>query len=227
MSLQRHHSILLASPPVSHGRPNFRAVPGHTNIGRSQNFVHLVTGHTPGRINRNGTVPCLYIFKNDLCSSQSRRCAFLESGENALGVNMKVLSGGVEKTQLKALLDDPAHVDRPQRSPTVQPDQSQRSPHASPPGAEFLTHQPCPQALPIGVPPSVSLTSMKRRSDALSDGVMQLATWIHKGRGEVHNKVREGQNAQQTFEAAFCRVEAEDFPLVVHRKVFRLVKNLK
>jgi len=24
--------------------------------GRTQNFVHLVTGHTPGRIERNGTV---------------------------------------------------------------------------------------------------------------------------------------------------------------------------
>ena len=47
---------LLASPPVSHGRPNFRSCPGHTNIGRCRNFVHLVTGHTPGRINRNGTV---------------------------------------------------------------------------------------------------------------------------------------------------------------------------
>ena len=31
-------------------------VQGHTNFGRSRNFVHLVTGHTPGRINRNGTV---------------------------------------------------------------------------------------------------------------------------------------------------------------------------
>ena len=31
-------------------------VPGHTNIGCSRNFVHLVTGHIPGRINRNGTV---------------------------------------------------------------------------------------------------------------------------------------------------------------------------
>ena len=31
-------------------------VPGHTNIGRSRNFVHQVTGHTPGQINRNGTV---------------------------------------------------------------------------------------------------------------------------------------------------------------------------
>ena len=31
-------------------------VPGHTRIGRGRNFVHLVTGHTPGRINRNGTV---------------------------------------------------------------------------------------------------------------------------------------------------------------------------
>ena len=35
-------------------------VPGHTNIGRGQNVVHLVTGYTqgytPGRINRNGTV---------------------------------------------------------------------------------------------------------------------------------------------------------------------------
>ena len=31
-------------------------VPGHTSIGCSRNFVHLVTGHTPGRINRNGTV---------------------------------------------------------------------------------------------------------------------------------------------------------------------------
>ena len=31
-------------------------VQGHTSIGRSRNFVHLVTGHTPGRINRNGTV---------------------------------------------------------------------------------------------------------------------------------------------------------------------------
>ena len=31
-------------------------VPGHTSLGRGRNFVHLVTGHTPGRINRNGTV---------------------------------------------------------------------------------------------------------------------------------------------------------------------------
>ena len=29
-------------------------VPGHTNIGCGQNFVHLVTGHTPGQINWNG-----------------------------------------------------------------------------------------------------------------------------------------------------------------------------
>ena len=34
-------------------------VPGHTNIGCCRNFVHLVTGHTPGRINRNGTVVTL------------------------------------------------------------------------------------------------------------------------------------------------------------------------
>ena len=31
-------------------------VPGHTSIGRCWNFVHRVTGHTPGRINQNGTV---------------------------------------------------------------------------------------------------------------------------------------------------------------------------
>ena len=58
--LQHYHSILyyfpLLPPSVSRGRPNFRPC-GHTNIGHSQNFVHLVTGHTPGRINRNGTVP--------------------------------------------------------------------------------------------------------------------------------------------------------------------------
>ena len=46
-------STLLASPMA--GRI-LDLVPGHTNIGRGQNFVHLVTGHTPGRINRNGTV---------------------------------------------------------------------------------------------------------------------------------------------------------------------------
>ena len=55
--LQRYHSMLyllpLQSPMV--GRILDR-VPGHTSIGRSRNFVHLVTGHTPGRINRNGTV---------------------------------------------------------------------------------------------------------------------------------------------------------------------------
>ena len=34
-------------------------VPGPTSIGRSQNFIQLVTGHTPGWINRNGTVLCL------------------------------------------------------------------------------------------------------------------------------------------------------------------------
>ena len=34
-------------------------VPGHTSIGCSWNFIHMVTGDTPGQINRNGTV-CLH-----------------------------------------------------------------------------------------------------------------------------------------------------------------------
>ena len=40
------------------------SVPGHTSIGCGRNFVHLVTGHTPGRINRNGTVRCVqFLFR--------------------------------------------------------------------------------------------------------------------------------------------------------------------
>ena len=57
--LQHYHSILyflpLQSPMVGRILDH---VPGHTSIGRSQNFIHLVTGHTPGRINQNGTVCC-------------------------------------------------------------------------------------------------------------------------------------------------------------------------
>ena len=55
--LQHYHSMLyllsLQSPMVSR---ILDCVPGHTNIGHSWNFVHLVTGHTPGWINQNGTV---------------------------------------------------------------------------------------------------------------------------------------------------------------------------
>ena len=55
--LQHYHSMLyllpLQPPTVSQ---ILDCVPGHTNIGPCQNFVHLVTGHTPGRINQNGTV---------------------------------------------------------------------------------------------------------------------------------------------------------------------------
>ena len=34
----------------------FSLVTGNMLIGQCQNFVHLVTGHTLGRIERNGTV---------------------------------------------------------------------------------------------------------------------------------------------------------------------------
>ena len=55
--LQHHHSILyllpLQSPMVGW---IFDCVPGQTNSGHCQNFVHLVTGHTPDWINWNGTV---------------------------------------------------------------------------------------------------------------------------------------------------------------------------
>ena len=40
---------------------NFLLVTGHMLTGRCQNFVHLVTGHTLGRIERNGTVAVSYI----------------------------------------------------------------------------------------------------------------------------------------------------------------------
>ena len=55
--LQHYHSMLYLLPlqfPMV-GRI-LDHVAGHTNIGRYRNFIHLVTGHTPGRINRNGTV---------------------------------------------------------------------------------------------------------------------------------------------------------------------------
>jgi hypothetical protein len=42
------HSLPLQSPL---GGQILDHVPGHTNIGHSQNFVHMVTGQTPGRIN--------------------------------------------------------------------------------------------------------------------------------------------------------------------------------
>ena len=52
-------------------------VQGHTSIGRSRNFVHLVTGHTPGRINRNGTVwqqGVTFTANTVICSLPVPRC---------------------------------------------------------------------------------------------------------------------------------------------------------
>ena len=49
-------------------------VPGHTSIGRSRNFVHLVTGHTPGRINRNGTVYELMADQKAMGQPNRRKC---------------------------------------------------------------------------------------------------------------------------------------------------------
>jgi len=46
--------IYLPNPKVV--GQNFWPVTGHPSTGRCQNFVHLVTGHTPGRIDRNSTV---------------------------------------------------------------------------------------------------------------------------------------------------------------------------
>ena len=42
---------------IASGR-KFLSVTCHLPTGRCQNFIHLVTGHTPGRIDRNGTVSC-------------------------------------------------------------------------------------------------------------------------------------------------------------------------
>ena len=44
-------------------------VPGPTSIGCSRNFIQLVTGHTPGWINRNGTVSQVSVAGNSPCSS--------------------------------------------------------------------------------------------------------------------------------------------------------------
>ena len=51
----------------------FLSVTRHLPTGRCQNFVHLVTGHTPGRIDRNGTVLVAVL----AVAVAVRRCGFI------------------------------------------------------------------------------------------------------------------------------------------------------